>query len=333
LAFSASLLDQHVATGNVEGIIQMTISLSNEEGMTCSAKESMIDKLKTAAGKVVMNKAEVAGFSYAVKSAMGGDCVAGSGSRRLLSDSATENALELTGSLVGNSMSAGLDPTAERGMADTLSSSLGSISTKNTARRSLRRLLSMNMYMQHGVSEMPPFFRGREGRDFVIPRKLSEGQYHLLGEEAEAEGSSQKSGDMLMGARDSLMSSQLNGALTGEDSKDVGTEKIAMSAQQKTPEELAGAKLGTGSSSFATPAGMFSPDAGENVQAKSSNLADSPFDSDNDVGNVAGLSMGVSVNNLKDPIELEMPSRSSLRRAGSAHQLSTSVLVQMAMAR
>jgi len=191
LAFSASLLDQHVATGNVEGIIQMTISLSNEEGMTCSAKESMIDKLKTAAGKVVMNKAEVAGFSYAVKSAMGGDCVAGSGSRRLLSDSATENALELTGSLVGNSMSAGLDPTAERGMADTLSSSLGSISTKNTARRSLRRLLSMNMYMQHGVSEMPPFFRGREGRDFVIPRKLSEGQYHLLGEEAEAEGSSQ----------------------------------------------------------------------------------------------------------------------------------------------
>ena len=317
LAFSASLLDQHVATGNVEGMIQMTISLSNEEALKCIDKESMIGKLKTAAGKVVMNKAEVAGFSYAVKSAMGGDCVAGSGSRRLLSDSATENALELTGSLVGNSMSAGLDPTAERGMADTLSSSLGSISTKNTARRSLRRLLSMNMYMQHGVPETPPFFRGRQGRDFVTPRKLSEGQYHLMDGKDEAEGASQKGGNILMGARDSLMSSQLNGALTGEDSKDVGTEKIAMSAQQKTPAELAGAKLGTGSSSFATPASMFSPGAGDYMQAKSSNLVDSPFDSDNDVGNVAGLSMGVSINNLQDPIELEMPSKSSARRAGS----------------
>lgn len=317
LEFSASLLDQHVATGNVEGIIQMTISLSNEEGMSCSAEESMIGKLKDAASKVVMNKAEVAGFAYAVKSAMGGDCVAGGG-RRLLSDSATENALELTGSLVGNSMSAGLDPTAERGMGDTLSSSLGSISTKNTARRSLRRLLSMDMYMQQGAPSTPPFFRGHEGREFVLPRKISEGQYHLLGEDsASADGPGQKAGDMLMGARDSLMGSQLNGALTGEDSKGVDTEKIVMSAQQRTPEELAGAKLGTGSSSFATPAGMFPPDAGSDIQAKSSNLADSPFDSDNEVSNVAGLSMGVPINDLEDPIELEMPSSSAAKFAGS----------------
>ena len=311
-ALDMSALDQHVATGNVEGIIQLAISLSNEEGLTCSAKEGMISKLKSAAAKVEMNKAEVAGFSYAVKSAMAGDCVSSSG-RRLLADAATDDALELTGSLVGNSMGAGLDPTAERGMADTLSSSLGSISSKNKARRSLRRLLSMDMYMQHGVPATPPFFRGKEGRDLVLPRRISEGQYHLL---AEASGPKQKSGDMLMGARDSLMSSQLNGALTGEDAKGVDSEKIAMKAQQRNPEELAGASLGTGSSKFATPPSMFKPGTGGDMTAKASNLADSPFDSDNEVGNVAGLSMGVKVANLSDPIALEMPSQASAKSAG-----------------
>jgi hypothetical protein len=311
-AFSGSLLDEHVATGNVEGIIEMTISLSSQEGLTCDAKQGMIAKLKAAAAKVVMNKAEVAGFAYAVKLAVAGDCVSPSG-RRLLADTATNDALELTGSLVGNSMGAGLDPTAERGMADTLSSSLGSISSKNRARRSLRRLLSMDMYMQHGVPATPPFFRGKEGRDLVIPRRISEGQYHLL---SETSGATQKSGDMLMGARDSLMSSQLNGAVTGEDAKGVDTEKIAMSAQQRNPDELAGASLGTGSSKFATPASMFKPGTGGDMMAKSSNLADSPFDSDNEVGNVAGLSMGVKVANLSDPIALEMPSKASAKSAG-----------------
>jgi hypothetical protein len=316
--FSGALLDQHVSTGNVEGIIQMTISLSNEDGMPCSAKESMVSKLKDAASKVVMNKAEVAGFAYAVKCAMDGDCVAGSGGRRLLSDSATSNALELTGSLVSNSMKAGLDSTAERGMADTLSKSLGGISAKNTARRSLRRLLSMNMYMQHGVPETPPFFRGREGRDFHLMRTVPEDQYHLLSADSAGMGPSQKSADMLMNSRDALMASQLNGAVTGEDAKGVNTEKIAMKALQANPKDLAGAKLGTGSSSFGIPPGMFQPTKkDENNQAKSSNLADSPYDSDNAVGNVAGLSFDKKVENLTDPIVLTMPTEASkkLRRS------------------
>lgn len=278
--FSTSMLDKFVATGNVEGIIQLTISLASQEELECQTRELMITDLGDAAAKVVMNPAEVAGFAAALRSAMAGECIVNTtvGARRLMSMSATTNALGVTNLLVSNSVSAGdLDPTAEQGMGDTLSSSLGNIATKNSARRSLHRLL--------GHADNREFFRGRRrGR--------------------RADGAPDD-GQVLMDTLAGLGASQLNGAVVGEDAKGLSTESIAMSMKQDTPEALNGATLGARGASFTTPSSMLAGDAP--LSAQTANLAVSPFNSPELVGEVATLTLGVELSNLEEPVELSVP--------------------------
>ena len=137
---SASLaqLDAFVATGNAEGIVQLVTALAQDDSLGCADREAMVATLSDAAAKMVMSAAQVAGFAASVRAVTLKPCAGG---RRLMSDDATSRTLRLTSSLVSSSQAAGLDPTAESGLGNTLSNALGSIATKNAARRRLRALL------------------------------------------------------------------------------------------------------------------------------------------------------------------------------------------------
>ena len=275
-------MDLCVATGNVECIIQMTIAVAETGSsgkLKCTDKSAMISRLRQAAGKLRMNKVEVAGFSTAIKEASGANCTsasAGGGStRRTMGSSEVSGSLDLVSSLVSTSKDVGLEGLAAKGMGDSLSSALGSISTINVARRSVRRALrhlfpspylspgdAQGGAKEAGQSVYPP---GDAGHSPFLRRLPDEyaASAGWEGRRASVPGNQRRSsGDVMLDTLASLSASQLGGALEGEDSATIVSELISMSSQRAKPDSLEGATIapagGDKSPAFSLPRGILS---------------------------------------------------------------------------
>jgi len=289
VAEAKAALDRAILEQNAEAIISTTIGIAAMADMSCADQQSFILTLQTVSGNIVMTASEIAGFQSALASVVEGTCVA-DGSRRLLADSTVCNALGMTSGLLTGTMSAGLDPTAEKSTGSTLSSTLDTISAKNSQRRRVRELLGITSGAggEMGGRSRPPFRRG------AAPTVR------------QASGCQASQGNMLFGALAGLADSQLNGAVTGQDPSTLERGSIAMRASQALASSFMGASLDAGGSSFQTPTNMFATGTGAALKARTSNLGSSPFDSDYLLGGVSSLTFGVAVDNLAEPIELSM---------------------------
>lgn len=261
-----ALLNTYVATGNVEGIIAMTISLATEDGLACARRDTMIVSLQAAADKLVMKAAEVTGFASAVKAAQAAVCTGPGGRREHQSDHVTDGTLSLVAKLTKTSGDAGLESTANQELGGSLSDSLKIMAVKNGGRRALRRLLDVEI---GHTSEIGRFFRGAAS---APPSRR--GDRRADAEESQA--------DVLTGTVKNLQEAQTNKAVPGEDSQRLDTESIQMNSQLSSAADLAGSTLTAGGSSFETPSTVLGSNAGGGValKAKNSNYNDSPYDSD-----------------------------------------------------
>jgi len=269
-------MDLCVATGNVECLIQMTIAVAETGSsgtLRCADKAAMIIRLRQAAGKLRMNKVEVAGFSTAISEASGANCTStgpgGHSTRRAMGSAEVSGSLDLVSSLVSTSQDVGLEGLAAKGMGDSLSSALSSISAINNARRSVRRALRRLFpapYLQSdqirdgaqdpGQAAVYPgntFYTGDTGYfPFVTPfvrRSPQEHAAQLDGGRRVSGGERRSSGDVMLDTLSSLSASQLGGALEGEDSSLIESELIKMSSQRAKPESLEGATIAENNSS------------------------------------------------------------------------------------
>ena len=234
------------ATGDVDCVVRLAAQLASSlaGSLTCAQRGGMLDALTEAAAQTRMNRAEVAGFSEAVRSLSALPCADGAaaGGRRLASGGDLAASLALAGTLTSASLEAGLDPVATRGIGGSLSSALSAIAEKNAARRALAALLGRG-----GGAAAPPAFA----------RRLPPGPA-AAGARARA-GAGDLSG-ALLDAVAGLAASQVHGAVTGEDAAGLETDAIRMSAQRVWPGALSGGTLappaadGAAVPAFALPA-------------------------------------------------------------------------------
>jgi hypothetical protein len=263
-------MDLCVATGNVECLIQMTIAVAETGSsgtLKCADKAAMILRLRQAAGKLRMNKVEVAGFSTAISEASGANCTStgpgGHSTRRAMGSAEVSGSLDLVSSLVSTSRTVGLEGLAAKGMGDSLSAALGSISAINNARRSVRRALRRlfpvpylpNDQIRDGAQDPgqaaiypgKTFYPANTGYfPFVTPflrRSPQEYAARSDGGRRVSGGERRSSGDLMLDTLSSLSASQLGGALEGEDSSVIESELIKMSSQRAKPESLEGATI------------------------------------------------------------------------------------------
>jgi hypothetical protein len=255
-ALGLAKLDGCVATGNVECIIQLTISVAESGasgGLQCSDKTAMIERLRSTAAKMRMNKVEVAGFSTAVRKASDAAC----NGRRSMASSQVTGSLDLVSSLVDTSKSVGLEGLAAKGIGHSLSSALGGISTINTARRRVRSVVQHvlgNSFSLQQDASAPAFMR----------RNPEDSQLHVGGEEegaAEWEARGQwarrsSTSDVLLNTLTSLSASQLGGAVEGEDSSDIDSPLIKMSSKRSSAESLNGAVIAPAKGSSRSRSGL-----------------------------------------------------------------------------
>jgi len=320
-------LDECVDTGNVECIIQLTIAVAESGGsgtLKCEDKKGMIDRLRSAAGKLRMNKVEVAGFATAIRQASVVACVSLTGSRRTMASSEMSTSLDLISMLVGTSQQVGLEDVAAKGMGHSLSTTLGSLEAINVARRSVRHVL--DHYLQHAMfdantststststrgrgtrrytrtsREDSPFVR-RDASDYIVDREWAprDEQGGGWGGRRVLSNGRRSNSDTLLDTLTSLSESQLEGAVQGEDSAAIDTPLIKMQSKRSAPDSLDDADIaptpGPNSPAFSLPNGVTngvtsqssrrSQDTGSTdaVDVQATAMGVSPFDSDRELG-------------------------------------------------
>jgi hypothetical protein len=254
---SLSALEHCRATGDIDCIVRLTVQLARSlaSTLTCSERGRMLSTLTESADQSQMNKAEVAAFSQATKALSALSCIDDGGVRRQMSSSDLGSSLALASTLTSNSMGAGLDPVATKGIGGSLSSALAAIADKNSARRTLSALLRCR-----GARPCPP--RPADGLPaFARRSRPVDGLYRPGIIRAGAGGGELSS--PLLDAIAGLSSSQVNGAVAGEDPAGLETDNIRMSSRLVRPGALQGtlappAADGSPVPAFALPKANFS---------------------------------------------------------------------------
>jgi hypothetical protein len=331
-------LDECVATGDVECIIQLTLAVaaSGKAGvLLCSDKSGMIERLRNAAALLRMNSVQVTGFATAIKAASSVACLSAAGTRRTMASAEVGGSLDLVSSLVSTSQKVGLEGLASKGMGHSLSTVLQGMATINEARRSVRSALR-SRYPHAAASLHTVYLPDKDSAEHssFMRRGLSLVEYqwklddfrgrqeNVWGREGRGEWRERRgtgsSAHVLMSTLSSLSASQLGAAVAGQDSAKIESEFIAMSSSRLNPGDLDGASFSPSGSaegpSFLLPRGISSvsrrSSAGKApVDVQSSGLGASPFDADAEIGgDLASLALGgTAVAGLYEPILIEMP--------------------------
>uniref|UniRef100_A0A7S0R012 GPS domain-containing protein n=1 Tax=Cryptomonas curvata TaxID=233186 RepID=A0A7S0R012_9CRYP len=284
---TAARLKRFIATENVEGIIQMVMSLSNYQNLTCETRDSLVVIIQQTASKVAMKATDVAGFASSLRALLKSDCLHLS-EHRILSDDNILNALNLTNDLILNSQVAGLDPTAQYGFSESLSQALDLISNKNFIRRRLKQTIlnSDSYYAEWKLSD----------KLLNVPTVRSLTQ-------------NEDPGKSFILAATNFATSQLVGALPGEDERILRAKSMDMISARRIGQGFSGKRFGGERTFFELPKEFLNEVRPVNAYFLS--LTGSPFYTDFEVKYVTSLSFEKQkITELDVPIIIHLqPSR------------------------